>query len=62
MMGHPLLYRFAIKIGRFFQPLHDLVNGTFLDPLRAWTSSRKLPKLASTSFQEQWKKERGGEK
>jgi L-lactate dehydrogenase complex protein LldF len=62
MMGHPVLYRFAVKIGRFLQPLHDLVNGTILDPLQAWTSSRKLPKLATTSFQEQWKKERGGEK
>jgi hypothetical protein len=36
-----------------------LVNGTILDPLRAWTGSRNFPKLAPKSFHEQWKKDRG---
>lgn len=57
-MGRPALYRIAVKLARIFQPLHPLVNGTFLDPLIAWTRSRAFPKLATTSFQEQWKKER----
>jgi hypothetical protein len=62
MMGHPALYRLAVVFGRVFQPLQGLVNGTILDPLRAWTGSRNFPKLAPKSFHEQWKKERGGRK
>ena len=62
MMGRPTLYRFAAGLGRIFQPLQGLVNGTILDPLRAWTGSRKFPALATKSFHDQWKKERGGQK
>jgi hypothetical protein len=60
MMGHPALYRLASGLGRIFQPLQGLVNGTILDPLRAWTGSRKFPTLAPQSFHEQWKKQRKG--
>jgi L-lactate dehydrogenase complex protein LldF len=60
MMGRPSLYRLAVRIGRIFQPLQGLVNGTVLDPLKAWTGSRSFPKLAQKSFHEQWKKERSG--
>jgi L-lactate dehydrogenase complex protein LldF len=62
LMGHPALYRLAVVLGRIFQPLQVLVNGTILDPLRAWTGSRNFPTLAPKSFHEEWKKERGGHK
>jgi len=62
LMGHPALYRLASGLGRIFQPLQGLVNGTILDPLRAWTGSRKFPTLAPQSFHQQWKKDRGGKK
>ena len=58
LMGNPALYRFAIRFARLFQPLHPLVNGTIFDPLIAWTRSRSFPKLAPSSFHEQWKKDR----
>jgi L-lactate dehydrogenase complex protein LldF len=60
LMSHPPIYRMAVALGRIFEPLHRLVNGTALDPMRAWTKTRALPKLAPDSFHQQWKKHRGG--
>ena len=62
MMSRPAIYRLAATLGRIFQPLHPLVDGTILDPLITWTRSRALPKLAPASFHEQWKKERAYKK
>lgn len=59
LMTRPPLYRAAAALGRLFQPLHRLVEGTLLDPLRPWTRTRKFPKLSSSSFHEQWAKQRG---
>jgi L-lactate dehydrogenase complex protein LldF len=61
-MGRPALYRVAVVLGRIFQPLHKLVDGTLFDPLRPWTGTRKFPKLAPKSFHEEWKKQRGGKR
>ncbi len=55
LMNHPWIYETALKFGRTGQRLHPLVDGTFLDPLRAWTKSRTFPKLAPKSFREQWR-------
>ncbi len=62
LMSHPPIYRFATKLGRIFQPLHPLIGGTILDPLLAWTRTRTLPKLAPSSFHEQWTKTRSPQK
>lgn len=55
LMGHPWLYKLALKLGRLGQKLHPLVDASLLDPLQAWTKSRAFPKLAPQSFREQWR-------
>ena len=55
MMCRPGLYELAARLGRIVQPLHRLVRGTILDPLRAWTKTRSFPPLAEKSFRELWR-------
>jgi L-lactate dehydrogenase complex protein LldF len=55
MMRRPRLYEWAAGIGRILQPLQRLVQGTVLDPLRAWTKTRSFPPLAEKSFRELWR-------
>ena len=59
VMRRPSLYRMAGRIGKIFFPLHKLVNGTLLDPLRLWTKTRDFPALAPQSFQAYWKEKKG---
>jgi L-lactate dehydrogenase complex protein LldF len=54
IITRPALYRIAKKAAWFFQPLHRLVKGTFLDPARAWTATRDVPPIAVQSFKEYW--------
>jgi L-lactate dehydrogenase complex protein LldF len=51
----PALWSLAKKLGRFGQPLQNLVKGTALDPARAWTRTRDLPPLAKESFKDWWR-------
>ncbi len=53
--ANPALFQLGIKIGRVFQPLHFLIKGTLLDPVRAWTQTRDLPEIPAKSFRQQWK-------
>ncbi len=55
-VNHPAVWSFGISIGRLLQPLHGLVRGSALDPLRAWTKTRDLPPLAKQSFRDWWRK------
>lgn len=55
MMRRPALYQFAAALGRLLQPLHSLVKGTALDPVKAWTKTREAPAFAQTSFHNWWK-------
>jgi L-lactate dehydrogenase complex protein LldF len=53
--NHPTLYRFGGKIGHWLQPLHGLIKNTPIDPARAWTKSRELPRISKRSFKDYWR-------
>jgi L-lactate dehydrogenase complex protein LldF len=54
--NRPVLWSIANKLGRWGQPLRNLVNGGALDPAKAWTQTRDLPPLAGESFKDWWRK------
>jgi len=54
VMTRPRLYSVATALAPFAQRLHRLIEGTVLDPLRAWTSTRDLPDAAPQSFHREW--------
>ena len=56
--NRPRLWSIAKKLGRFGQPLQKLVQGSALDPAKAWTQTRDLPPLAKESFKDWWKNRR----
>lgn len=51
----PALWSLVTKLGRAGQKLHPLIQGTSLDPARAWTKTRDLPPIAKQSFREWWR-------
>ena len=55
MANRPALWAIAKRLGRFGQPLQNLVKGTALDPAKSWTQTRDLPPLAKESFKDWWK-------
>ncbi len=55
-MTRPWFLRLTNKLAPLGQIFHPLVRGTIFDPMRSWTRSRDLPKVASESFHEWWKK------
>ena len=54
--NRPALWSIGKKLGRLAQPLQRLIQGTVLDPARAWTKTRDLPPLAKESFKDWWRK------
>lgn len=58
MMRRPAMYQLVGLIGRLMEPLQRLIQGTFFDPLRAWTKTRSFPPLAQKSFREWWRERR----
>ena len=55
VVNRPPCYRAAKTLARLAQPFHRLIKGTRLDPAAAWTRTRHLPPVASTTFKEWWK-------
>ena len=53
--NRPLLWSIAKRLGRLGQPLQKLVQGSALDPAKAWTQTRDLPPLARESFKDWWR-------
>jgi L-lactate dehydrogenase complex protein LldF len=56
--SRPTLWKFGMKMARWFQPLQTLLHRTPLDPVKPWTQSRDLPPLAPESFKDWWRNRR----
>jgi len=54
-VSRPRLYAALRSAARRLQRLHPALRGTRLDPARAWTGSRELPRIAPTTFREHWR-------
>jgi L-lactate dehydrogenase complex protein LldF len=53
--GRPVLWRLAKKAGWLGQPMHRLVKGSVLDPMKSWTKTRDLPPMPRESFKDWWR-------
>lgn len=60
VVNSPRLWRLALALGRLGQKVHGLVRGSRLDPVRAWTQSREVPRLAPQSFKTWWRQAKSG--
>ena len=55
LVNHPSLVALGPLLARIAQSFHPLIKGTRLDPARAWTRSRELPRVAKQTFKEFWR-------
>ncbi|MCX8092293.1 MAG: LutB/LldF family L-lactate oxidation iron-sulfur protein [Verrucomicrobiae bacterium] len=51
----PALWSLTTRLARVGMKLRGRVNGSALDPARAWTATRDLPPVAKQSFREWWR-------
>ncbi len=58
-MNQPVIYRTMTKMGRWTRPLHRWIQGSWLDPARAWTRTRELPPLPAETFKDFWRNRKG---
>jgi L-lactate dehydrogenase complex protein LldF len=54
VMTRPRLYRLVTALAPFAQHVHRWIEGTPLDPMRAWTNTREFPDAAPRSFHTEW--------
>lgn len=54
-MNRPWLYRLLGRAGRWTQALRDRFEGTRLDPLKGWSTGRRLPPPAESTFRDLWR-------
>jgi L-lactate dehydrogenase complex protein LldF len=55
LMTKPALYHLAAPLNRLGGLIYPKIEGSAIDPLRAWTASRAFPKVPKKSFREYWK-------
>jgi len=55
-MRDETIYRMAVVLARFGQKLFRAlgVEGSALDPVRGWSKTRAIPKIAGTTFRDWW--------
>jgi L-lactate dehydrogenase complex protein LldF len=53
--NRPAFWSLAKILGRFMQPLQNMVKGTAMDPAKAWSETRDLPAVAAKSFKTWWR-------
>jgi L-lactate dehydrogenase complex protein LldF len=53
--NRPGLWALATRLARAGMRLRGAVNGSVLDPARAWTQTRELPPVAGQTFREWWR-------
>ena len=54
-MTRPALYLLASRAIRLFLPIFKIVEGSPLDPFKAWTATRTFPSLPSETFKTYWR-------
>lgn len=55
LMRRPSLYVLGSRLGAIAQGIFSPLLGSIVDPFRAWTGSRDLPKPPKQSFHQYWK-------
>jgi L-lactate dehydrogenase complex protein LldF len=53
--NEPRFWRLGKQLGRLAQPLHQSIQGSFLDPAKAWTKTRDLPPMPRETFKDWWR-------
>lgn len=59
LMNQPALYQALGNMARWSRPLHRWIQGSRLDPARAWTKTRDLPRLPKQTFKDYWRQRQG---
>jgi L-lactate dehydrogenase complex protein LldF len=58
VMTRPALYKLAAPVTRLAMKFQPLIQGSPLDPMRAWTKTRDFPAAPQQTFKEYWRNHR----